>query len=93
MEHTAQSSVEHPLVKINTDTLEEISELYGIGPKLADRVVKYRETQGYFREPKDLSEVEGISLSLAETLAPHIDWSFPPQPASANTINKRTWMD
>lgn len=66
-----------PLVRINFDSAEKISELFGIGPALAAKVVEHRNKAGYFHDPTDLDKVDGISLHLAETLSPHIDWSVP----------------
>ena len=66
-----------PLVKINSDSAKEIAGLYGIGSDLAERVVAYREANGYLHTPEELSKVESVSKSLAVTLAPHVDWSEP----------------
>jgi hypothetical protein len=65
------------LVRINLDGEEAIANLYGIGSLLAKRVVEYREANGYFYKPADLAHVKGISLDLAITLSPHIDWQIP----------------
>jgi competence ComEA-like helix-hairpin-helix protein len=59
-----------PLVKINSDSAKEIAGLYGIGSDLAERVVAYREANGYLHTREELSKVEGVSKSLAVTLAP-----------------------
>jgi competence ComEA-like helix-hairpin-helix protein len=66
-----------PLIKINFDRTEEIAELYGIGSVLAERIVHWRESNGYFSGPEDLTRVDGIAESLAITLSPHIDWQTP----------------
>jgi membrane protease YdiL (CAAX protease family) len=50
--------------------------------------VAYREARGYLRGPEDLGRVEGIDLEKAETLAPHIDWSLPPE---LEGMHKREW--
>jgi hypothetical protein len=78
-----------PAVQINSASAEAISELYDIGPILATRIVRYRDTFGYFRGPDDLSRVEGVSASLAVTLAPHIDWTSPKQVAEKRD---RDWV-
>lgn len=74
-----------PLVRINLDSAEKIAELHGVGLKLAAKIVRHREAHGFFNGPSDLDKVEGISMSLALTLSPHINWSSPdivapPQP-------------
>jgi hypothetical protein len=67
------------VIKINSATAKEIESLYGIGHELARRITVYRKNSGYFNGPEDLAGVEGITLNLALTLAPHIDWSIPVQ--------------
>jgi hypothetical protein len=76
-------------VKINLATIEEISRLHGIGRQLARRVVKHRGARGYFQGPEDLAAVDGISLELALTLSPHIDWQVP---ASPEPPLQRNWF-
>jgi competence protein ComEA len=49
-----------PVVNINKATAEELQTLRGIGPALADRILKYRETNGRFEKVEDLSQVNGI---------------------------------
>lgn len=69
----------NPLIRLNFDSPESIKNLYGIGSVLAERIVEHRNKHGYINSPEQLAEVEGISLDLAITLAPHIDWSCPQQ--------------
>ena len=57
-----------------TATVEQLEELDGIGPTLADRIIEYREGHGGFRSIGELREVEGIGekrfASLKEALEP-----------------------
>ena len=70
----------HPApIRINIDNQEQIASLYGVGPKLAERIVKYRKEVVFFHNPEDLANVDGISLELALALSPHIDWELPIQ--------------
>ncbi len=47
-------------VNINTATVEQLTTLPGVGPKLAARIVEYRQKSGAFRAPKELLNVQGI---------------------------------
>lgn len=61
--------VEHgitALININTATADELSELPGIGPKTAKRIVAYRERNGPFRNKEDIQNVKGIGPATYE---------------------------
>ncbi len=45
---------------LNTATEEELAELPGIGPELADRIVACREERGGFETIEEIMEVPGI---------------------------------
>jgi hypothetical protein len=77
------------MVSINTDPAERIAELYGIGAELSERIVAHREDAGPFRDPEELARVDGVSLELAITLAPHIDWDVPTIP---EWPKERNWI-
>jgi competence ComEA-like helix-hairpin-helix protein len=68
-----------PFVDLNAaDRAELAAMLPGIGPKLADRIVSFREGHGPFSEASDLARVPGIGARLAEKLSPTV--SFAPSP-------------
>jgi len=47
-------------ININTASARELTQLERIGPALAKRIVKYREKQGLFEKPEDITKVKGI---------------------------------
>jgi competence protein ComEA len=47
-------------VNLNTATAEQLQKLSGIGPKLAEEIIKYREANGPFKSVEDLIAVKGI---------------------------------
>jgi competence protein ComEA len=57
------------LVNINTADIALLSSLPGIGPSIAERIVKYRKEKGAFKTPQDLGNVKGIGeKKLAKVL-------------------------
>ena len=57
-------------VNINTDSWVELSQLEGIGPALAHRIVDWRQANGKFDSVDDLSQVSGIGPAIIEKLRP-----------------------
>ena len=59
---------------LGSATAEQLEELDGIGPTLAERIVEYRGAHGGFRSLDELAEVDGIGeqrlKSLREALQP-----------------------
>jgi len=47
-------------ININTASVEELTQLQGIGAKYAAKIVEYREQNGPFTAPEDLMKVSGI---------------------------------
>jgi len=53
-------------VNLNTATAQELVQLKRIGPKYAERIVKYREENGPFKTPEDITKVPGIGTKTLE---------------------------
>lgn len=56
------------LVNINIADRDELEKLPGVGPSLADRIIRYREKDGQFATVDELDNVEGIGPSRMESL-------------------------
>ena len=60
------NSAEVQKININTASAEELSQLKGIGPSHAAKIVAYREKNGPFKMPEDLIQVAGIGRKTFE---------------------------
>lgn len=61
------------IVNINEAGPELLASLPGIGPKLAQRIVEYRNQNGPFRTIGDLRRVKGIGKKMFEKIKPFVD--------------------
>lgn len=59
-------------LNINTATAEELQDVPGIGPALAQRIVTYREEHGIFDTVNELLNVSGIGEKKLSAMMDHI---------------------
>ena len=59
-------------VNINTATAQQLSELPGVGAKLAARIVEYRQKSGAFKTAQELMNVQGVGEKNFAHLQPHL---------------------
>lgn len=55
-------------ISINSASVEQLDELPGVGPAIAERIVQWRETNGPFTSIDELTEVSGIGPSILEQI-------------------------
>jgi competence protein ComEA len=55
-------------IDLNTASKEDLMEIGGIGPSLADRIIQFRDERGGLNSVDDLRELSGISESTIEGL-------------------------
>jgi len=48
------------VININTASLKELDELWGVGKKIAQNIIDYREACGGFKTPEEIKLVDGI---------------------------------
>jgi competence protein ComEA len=53
-------------VNINTAGVKELMTLEGVGRRVAERIVEYRQAHGPFKKPDEIRRVEGIGGGLWE---------------------------
>lgn len=58
-----QALEETVIVDLNHASEEALCTLPGIGPKLAQSIIEWRETNGLFASPKDAAAVKGIGAA------------------------------
>jgi len=80
-------SAEHLRLRLdpNVATAAELELLPGIGPRLAQAIIAYREQRGpaAFRTPEDLAQVPRIGPVTVNRLRPHLRFAAPPPPIVA----------
>ena len=59
-------------ININTAGPEQLTQLKGVGPAIAERIVDYREKNGSFTSAEQLLEVRGIGPKTLETIADQV---------------------
>lgn len=57
---------------INRATVQELQQLPGIGPQIAQRIVDHRNLHGPFATAESLTAVRGIGEKTLERIKPHI---------------------
>ena len=53
-------------ININTASVEELTQLKGIGPNHAAKIIEFREKNGPFKIPEDIMQVPGIGQKTFE---------------------------
>lgn len=64
-------------IPINFAGKDELTQLPGVGPALAERIIEEREQNGVFRLPEDLLAVRGIGAATLQRLLPYISLKTP----------------
>ena len=53
-------------ININKASAEELTQLKGVGPSTAAKIVEYRDKKGLFKSPEDITMVSGIGTKTYE---------------------------
>ena len=69
LHEVVESCVNHVGVELNTASAALLSYVAGIGPQMAQKIVKHRESIGVFKSRKDLHHISGFGLRTFEQSA------------------------
>jgi competence protein ComEA len=73
---------------LNRATKQDLDALPGVGPKLAERIMKYRQSVGVFQSLDDLREVKGIGKKTFERIRPLV--TVTPNDQSGERVKRAT---
>lgn len=59
-------------ININTATITQLQSIKGVGPKTADKIIKYREQHGQFKKLEELCKIQGIGEKSLKKMADQI---------------------
>lgn len=74
------------LIKINEATAAELQQLPMIGPRRAERIIRYREEVSQITSEEELALATGLGITRARTLAARLEWASKPTPSFARLI-------
>ena len=69
---SAEAKAAGTVVNLNTATASQLEALSGIGPKMAQRIVEYRQKNGAFKKVEELMNVKGIGEKSFLKLKPQL---------------------
>ena len=79
-------------IDINAATSEELQQLPGVGPVIAQRILDYRKKSGPFRNVDELMAVRGISDKRLAKIKPYV-FVKNPMPTPGGTPPKKQEPD
>ena len=73
------------LLDLNSVGYEELLEIKGIGPALAERIIDYRTRKGSFTSIEELLEIRGIGRKTFNRFKDHFTLAAPPSPVATSS--------
>ena len=66
--HAADNASQSKIVDINKASVAELASVPGIGPKIAERILEYRNKNGKFKSKEEIMNVKGIGEKKYEKI-------------------------
>jgi competence protein ComEA len=66
---------------LNSATAEQLQQIPGIGPVMAQNIVKFREKSGPYKRVEDVLAIHGISKRVFAEIRPYLTVKPPAAPA------------
>ncbi len=79
------------ILDINTATITQLDSLPGIGPVLAERIIKFKEGLGGFFDVNQLKDIYGLPPETFEKIAPLLTVTTPPGMININELDLNTF--
>lgn len=86
-----ESVVNQVGVNLNTASAPLLAQVAGIGPKLAERIIEFREENGAFHERKELKKVKGLGAKAFEQSAGFLRIRDGANPLDASAIHPESY--
>lgn len=69
---TDKAPVNMDKININTASVESLSQIPGLSPKIGEAIAAYRDANGAFKSLADLANIDGINAALLEKIKPFL---------------------
>ncbi len=92
LEDVVQTCVNSVGVDLNTASIELLSQVSGLGPRLAASIVRHRDEQGPFRSREDLKRVPGLGPKAFEQAAGFLRIRCGDNPLDGSAVHPESYV-
>jgi competence protein ComEA len=58
---------------LNQASKEDLVQIEGVGEKTAEEIIRYRESQGGFKDVDELDNIGSIAKTMLDKIKPHVE--------------------